>query len=79
MQFQRTGQFAPAFQNECRHIRDMCDIIDFYKYGIKGNTWGNLGREKLTKFHLKSVPRDKMPRFQKRSILSNGHSRDFHI
>ena len=36
-------------KNECRNIRDMCDIIDLYKYGIKENPWKNLDREKINK------------------------------
>ena len=36
-------------KNECQNIRDMCDIIDLYKYGIKENPWKNLDREKINK------------------------------
>lgn len=36
-------------KNECLNIRDMCDIIDLYKYGIKENPWKNLDREKINK------------------------------
>ena len=36
-------------KNECKNIRDMCDIIDLYKYGIKENPWKNLDRDKINK------------------------------
>ncbi len=35
-------------KNECDNIRDMCDIVDLYKYGIRENAWKNLDREKIT-------------------------------
>ena len=35
-------------KNECDNIRDMCDIVDLYKYGIKENAWKNLDRARIT-------------------------------
>ncbi len=34
-------------KNEKIHIKDMCDIIDLYKYGIKENPWKSLDLESI--------------------------------
>lgn len=34
-------------KNECIPMRDMCDVIDLYKYGIRENPWKMLDLEKL--------------------------------
>lgn len=34
-------------KNERIHIKDMCDVIDLYKYGIKENPWNKLSIAKL--------------------------------
>ena len=34
-------------KNERLHIKDMCDVIDLYKYGIKENPWKNLNFEQM--------------------------------
>ena len=47
--FKEFNSLRQLCKNECRHIRDMCDIIDLYKYGIKENPWKNLDREKINK------------------------------
>ena len=47
--FKELNSLRQLCKNECRHIRDMCDIIDLYKYGIKENPWRNLDREKINK------------------------------
>lgn len=47
--FKEFNSLRQLCKNECRHIRDMCDIVDLYKYGIKENPWRNLDREKINK------------------------------
>ena len=47
--FKEFNSLRQLCKNECRHIRDMCDIVDLYKYGIKENPWKNLDREKINK------------------------------
>ena len=47
--FKEFNSLRQLCKNECRHIRDMCDIIDLYKYGIKENPWKNLDRDKINK------------------------------
>ena len=34
-------------KNERIHIKDMCDVIDLYKYGIKDNPWNRLSISEL--------------------------------
>ena len=34
-------------KNERIHIKDMCDVIDLYKYGIKDNPWNKLSISEL--------------------------------
>lgn len=34
-------------KNERIHIKDMCDVIDLYKYGIKDNPWNKLNISEL--------------------------------
>lgn len=34
-------------KNERTHIKDMCDVIDLYKYGIKDNPWNKLSISEL--------------------------------
>ncbi len=34
-------------KNERMHIKDMCDVIDLYKYGIKDNPWNKLSIAEL--------------------------------
>ena len=34
-------------QKEDMHIKDMCDVIDLYKYGIKDNPWNKLSIAEL--------------------------------
>ena len=34
-------------KNERLHVKDMCDVIDLYKYGIKENPWKNLNLEQI--------------------------------
>lgn len=47
--FKEFNSLRQLCKNECHHIRDMCDIIDLYKYGIKENPWKNLDRTKINK------------------------------
>ena len=47
--FKEFNSLRQLCKNECRHIRDMCDIVDLYKYGIKENPWKNLDRDKINK------------------------------
>ena len=47
--FKEFNSLRQLCKNECRHIRDMCDIVDLYKYGIKENPWKNLDRNKINK------------------------------
>lgn len=34
-------------KQECTPIRDLCSVVDLYKYGIKENPWGNLSLSSL--------------------------------
>ena len=47
--FKEFNSLRQLCKNECQHIRDMCDIVDLYKYGIKENPWKNLDRDKIDK------------------------------
>lgn len=47
--FKEFNSLRQLCKNECHHIRDICDIIDLYKYGIKENPWKNLDRTKINK------------------------------
>ena len=47
--FKEFNSLRQLCKNECRHIREMCDIVDLYKYGIKENPWKNLERNKINK------------------------------
>ncbi len=38
-------------KNECTSIRNMCDVIDLYKYGIKENPWKRLDFDELKNAH----------------------------
>ena len=47
--FKEFNSLRQLCKNECQHIRDMCDIVDLYKYGIKENPWRSLDRDKIDK------------------------------
>jgi len=40
-------------KNERIHIRDMCDAVDLYKYGIKENPWKKLNLQEIKSAHSK--------------------------
>lgn len=49
MSLKELNSLKQLCKNECKNIRDMCDIVDLYKYGIKENAWKNLDRAKINK------------------------------
>lgn len=39
-------------KNQRIHIRNLCDVVDLYKFGIKENPWNTIDREEIKKAHI---------------------------
>ncbi len=47
MSLKELNSLKQLCKNECKNIRDMCDIVDLYKYGVKENLWRKIDRKKI--------------------------------
>ena len=52
LSFKELNSLRLLCKSECDHIRNMCDIIDLFKYGIRENPWKNIDRSRINKDHL---------------------------
>ncbi|MCD7739598.1 MAG: AAA family ATPase [Lachnospiraceae bacterium] len=46
-------------KNQRIHIRNLCEVVDLYKFGIKENPWNTIDREKIKNAHVEFTRRVK--------------------
>lgn len=46
-------------KNQRIHIRNLCEVVDLYKFGIKENPWNTIDREKIKNAHVEFIRRVK--------------------
>ena len=49
LSFKELNNLRLLCKEEGLHIKDICDIVDLYKYGIKDNPWRSINKDKICK------------------------------
>lgn len=53
LSFKEINSLRLLSKTECPHIKNLCDIIDLYKYGIRENPWNSIDHTKIAAEHFK--------------------------
>ena len=53
LSFKEINSLRLLSKTECRHIKNLCGIIDLYKYGIRENPWNSIDHNKIAAEHFK--------------------------